>query len=173
MTDFTTFWQYNELSDLNGFNEDLKPYIRNFFLVDITDYETVNGYSLDLIGKLMGAARRPILIKYNNAVWNQFDWNQDDWNTSALTYADFNPMSDTNYRKVLRMFSFFAVRPRTLNNLLEILGEILPGLVYTYSVIENQVTIEYTLSSVNLEERKILTYIPTPQGTEIDLKVIL
>lgn len=170
--DFKWFWQYKDCENLTGYYLENNLYVKDFFLIGITDMDTAFGYSLDMIGKLLGIVRRPIVYKRLGFVWNQENWNEELWNTSTIDNDENHPMSDTNFRKLLKIRAKQNLYPRTLNHLLELLDTIIPNLVFIYDAsVENVLTLTYINASVNLEEKEILEggYLLPPQGCKIEV----
>lgn len=168
------FWQYQEFTDLQLFNSKSDAYFNNFLLNTITNLDTVFGYSLDMIGKLLKVDRRPVLLKVEGAAWNQFIWNQEDWNSSTTSVEAFEFMSDVNFRKLLKIRAKQLLLPRTMNSILETLDTVLPNMIFNYSETNNEIIINYDVSSVNLEEKTIITggYLLSPQSCIITINEI-
>jgi|GEM_PF-4251227 len=165
------FWQYNDLEDLAGFRDDLRAYIRDFYLVNITNLDTVVGFNLDLLGKILGIDRRPAVVNIGGFVWNQSNWNSlnDLWNDSQVPNEEIKPISDGLYRKVLKVRAMQQAEKRTIENLIGYLDQVFDNLVWTYTNNINDVIINYDGSTVTQEEKAVLDsgFILPPQGCTI------
>ena len=141
----------------------------DFKLVDMLNIETVTGYSLDLIGKIIKLDRRPVLLSWTGMTWGIDNWGEANWGDSSLASEVYIPMSDETFRKLLNMRILQLLLPRTLDNLLMSIKLILPDMVFTYTEAVNLITINYELSSVNLEEKQLIVggYLLMPQGCKL------
>lgn len=168
---FDLMWQYQNLEDLQRFKTKFRAYVRDFYLENITDLDNASGYSLDLIGKILGIDRRPAVVNIGGFVWNQSLWNSPDdlWNDSQIPNEEVKPISDGLFRKVLKVRAMQQAEKRTIENLIKYLEQVFDNLIWTYTNNVNDVIINYDGSTVTMEEKAILDsgFILPPQGTTI------
>lgn len=142
--------------------------MNSYKLGKITDVNFAYGYTLDMIGKILNLSR-PSILKPQNLIWNQTDWNSEVWNSSAVSESNIQFMSDTNFKRLIKLRMSQVFQPRTTHNLLVILEEIMPSLDFTYTTLANELRIAYNKDSIGEEEIEILTggYILSPAGCQI------
>ena len=167
---FDLMWQYDELEDMARFRDKFRAYVRDFYLGNITDLDSASGYSLDLIGKILGFDTRPAVSNASGFVWNQSLWNNEDWNDSQFSNVEVKNISDGLFRKVLQVRARQQYERRTIKNLLSYLDSIFDNLTYTYTNDIKDVIISYDSSSVTMEEQAVLDsgFILPPQGCTIE-----
>lgn len=163
------FWQYSQFEDLKNFSSKIEEYVSTFKLGVTNDIDTVVGYDLDILGKIIGIDRRPIVVLQEGALYGTDKWGTGKYG-GAIQEAETQYISDDNFRKILQARSKQLLEPRTLNNLLETITEILPNMIFTYDTSTVfEITIEYQLSSIDVEEEAIMEggYFLTSQGCEL------
>lgn len=163
------FWQYQELTDVQAFVTGFKNYVKSYELPNMNDVDTTYGYGLDIIGKIIGIDKRPVLVNIEGFAWNQSNWNEEKWNESAVSQTSEQKLSDGNFRKLLKMRQTQLIQARTYDNLLKLLDDTFPNMIYNYTFLVNEVTINYDDSSISEGEEVILTgdYILMPQGSKL------
>lgn len=166
---FKLMWQYGSFTDLNKLNTDLTAYVSDFYMGSITDIDTATGYSLDLLGKIIGIDKRPAVTNYANLVWNESNWNNEVWNASNTPTDEIKPISDSLFRRLLQVRSRQLLEPRTINNLIEYIDFIFPTMTWNYVNNVKDVTVNYDSSGLTEEEKAIfdIKFILVPQGARL------
>lgn len=167
------FWQYKQFTDLNNFVNSFSRYIDNYKLVNITNIDSAFGYSLDLIAKIIGIAKRPIVFNWLGFTWDVDSWDMDNW--GANNAEGFQLIDDISFKQLINARLFQLLTPRTLDNFLKTIEIMLPNMIYTYSENLNEFVLNYDAFSINGEEKVILTggYLLLPQGCILTLNEVL
>lgn len=167
---FKLFWQYKLFTDLTNFEQEFTNYVSDFFMGNITNLDTATGFSLDLIGKIIGVDKRPAVLNFSNLVWNESNWNNEVWNSSNTPTDEIKPISDDLYRRLLQVRSRQLLEPRTINNMIEYIDYIFPTMTWTYTNNVKDVTVDYDGSTLTQEEKAIfdLPFLLIPQGCRLN-----
>lgn len=167
------FWQYKQFTDLNNFVNAFSSYIDNYKLVNIANIDNSFGYSLDILAKIIGIEKRPVVYNWQGFTWDIDSWDLANWGTSNAESYQF--IADTTLKNLIKARLFQLLTTRTLDNFLKTIEIMLPNLTYTYSENLNEFVLNYNLLSINKEDKAILTggYLLLPQGCILTLNEVI